>query len=153
MEYSRNEKIEILAENPLCACTQDQTQHGEILHQEEVLAKRPGPNWTIASHVGYCIILEFYCWHFSGGLILFQSYLSWKWALGGFKSFSNHIEEGSLWVSWILETSLTPVMLWHLSWSSAQGIIKNYFPASSTHLPGSLACRISKVKHVSPPHS
>lgn len=94
------------------------------------------------------LLLTFPCWPYS-----LPELLILKMGLRGFKSFSNHIEEGSLWVSWILETSLKPVMPWHLSWSAAQGIIRNYFPASSTHLPGSLACRISKVKHVSPPHS
>lgn len=94
------------------------------------------------------LLLTFPWWPYS-----LPELLILKMGLRGFKSFSNHIEEGSLWVSWILETSLRPVMLWHLSWSSAQGLIKIYFPASSTHLPGRLACRILKVKHVSPPHS
>lgn len=140
--------------SPLCACTHDWKQHWELLHQEEDLAKRRGPNWSIASYLGMillyhirALLLTFPHWPYS-----LPELLILKIGRRGFKSFSNHIEEGSLWVSWILETSLMPVMLWHLSWSSVRGIIRNHFPASGTHLPGSLACAISKVKSVSPPH-
>lgn len=73
-----------------------------------------------------------------------------KMGLWGFKSFSNHTAEGSLWVSRSREASLTPVMFRHLGWGAAQRITGNYFLAS-THLPGSLACEISKVNSVSPP--
>lgn len=68
-----------------------------------------------------------------------------KMGLRGFKSFSNHTAEGSLWVSRSREASLTPVMFRHLGWR----IMGNYFLASA--LPGSLACEISKVNSVSPP--
>lgn len=75
-----------------------------------------------------------------------------KMGLWGFKSFSNHTAEGSLWVSRSREASLTPVMFRHLGRSAAPRIMGNYFLAS-THLPGSLACEISKVNSVSPPRS
>lgn len=70
-----------------------------------------------------------------------------------FEGLYNHVKKGSLLGNRILETSLTSVMPWHLSWGYMQGIIRNNFLASITLVWNILACSNSKVRSVSIPVS
>lgn len=87
---------------------------------------------------------HFKCWHFVVSLYTFRSTCC---GLGG----CIIIKGKDLCLgNRVLETWVTSVMPWHLSWGFMQGIIRNNFPSSVTCVKEKKnpACRNSKVRRV-----